>query len=247
MNTDRILGLRALWKEAFGDSDAFLDSFFSTAFSPEGYHCLTDTGVPASALYWLPCTLDGRPMAYVYAVATKESHRGRGLCRQLMEETHEILKRQGYQGVILVPAKRELFSLYGKLGYRTCCACREFTCHAGDNAVPLQALDAGEYARLRRQALPEGGVIQEGATLRFLQEQLSFYTADGCLLAAAVENGVFVCKELLGNPAAAAGILRALGHKQGSFRVPGPGRDFAMFLPLSEDCPVPRWFGLALD
>ena len=28
-------GLRALWKEAFGDGDAFLDLFFATAFARE--------------------------------------------------------------------------------------------------------------------------------------------------------------------------------------------------------------------
>ena len=31
---NEIPGLRQLWQEAFGDADAFLDSFFQTAFSP---------------------------------------------------------------------------------------------------------------------------------------------------------------------------------------------------------------------
>lgn len=247
MNTDRILGLRALWKEAFGDSDQFLDSFFSTAFAPERYHCLLDGDKPVSALYWLPCHLDGRPIAYIYAVATAESHRGQGLCRQLMSETHEILKQHGYHGAILVPATPELFDLYRKFGYRTCCTCREFTCDAGKDIVSLQPLDANEYARLRRKMLPEGSVLQEGDTLRFLQEQLSFYAGDGILLAATTEEVGLVCKELLGNSDAAAGIVRALGFSQGRFRTPGPGRNFAVFLPLMEDCPSPRWFGLALD
>ena len=30
----QISGLRALWKEAFGDSDVFLDAFFAHGFSP---------------------------------------------------------------------------------------------------------------------------------------------------------------------------------------------------------------------
>ncbi|MBQ4641620.1 MAG: GNAT family N-acetyltransferase [Oscillospiraceae bacterium] len=247
MNTDRIFSLRTLWKEAFGDTDVFLDSFFSTAFSPDRYHCLLDNNIPVSALYWLPCSLESRSIAYVYAIATKETHRGQGLCHRLMEETHQILQQQGYEGAILVPANPELFSLYGKLGYRVFCTCWEFVCEAADTSVPLRTLNVQDYACLRTKMLPKGGVTQEDCTLRFLQEQLSFYAGDGFLLAATVEDGVLFCKELLGDTSLAAEIIRTLGCSRGRFRTPGSGRDFAMFLPLTEDCPTPEWFGLALD
>lgn len=247
MNTKDIAGLRRLWQAVFGDTDGFLDSFFRWAFSPERCHDLEEDGVPVSALYWLPCTLNGRSLAYVYAVATAETHRGRGLCRQLMTETHEILKQQGYAGAILVPATPELFDLYGKLGYRTCCTCREFTCQAAETGAKLQQLDAQAYARRRAAFLPEGGVVQEGAALDFLQEQARFYGSDICVLTAVLDGDMLVCKEFLGDISAAGSIVKALGCSRGSFRTPGPGRDFAMFLPFTEDCPKPGWFGLALD
>ncbi len=247
MNTDTLTGLRQLWQASFGDSDANLDCFFRTAFSPDWCHYLEKDGAPVSALYWLPCSLDERNIAYLYAIATNEAFRGQGLCRQLMIETHEILKSQGYAGAILVPAEQGLFDLYRKFGYRVCCVCREFTCDAGESAVALRSVDTDEYARLRAEYLPRGGVLQEGVTLRFLQEQASFYVGEGFLLAAAKQGDTLICPELLGDASAAAGIVRSLGCCQGSFRTPGPGRDFAMFLPFAEDCPVPRWFGLALD
>ena len=34
-NENLIPGLRELWKKAFGDTDEFLDLFFSTAYSPD--------------------------------------------------------------------------------------------------------------------------------------------------------------------------------------------------------------------
>ena len=247
MNTDTLAGLRQLWQASFGDTDAELDRFFGAAFSPDRCHYLEQGGAVVSALYWLPCTLEGRSMAYLYAIATAEEMRGQGLCRQLMTETHEILKSKGYAGAILVPAEPALFTLYRKFGYRVCCACREFTCDDGESAVALRSVDTDEYARLRAEYLPRGGVLQEGVTLRFLQEQASFYAGKRFLLTAAKQGDTLICQELLGDVSAAAGIVRSLGCCQGSFRTPGPGRDFTMFLPFAEDCPVPRWFGLALD
>lgn len=247
MNTDLIAGLRQLWQASFGDSDVELDRFFSTSFSPDRCHYLEKDGAPVSALYWLPCTLEGRNIAYLYAIATDAIFRGQGLCRQLMAEAHEILQQQGYAGAILVPAEPGLFDLYRKFGYRVCCTCREFSCDVGEPGLELRSLAADEYARLRAEYLPRGSVLQEGVTLQFLQEHASFYVGDGFLLTAATQGDMLICRELLGDPSAAAGIVRSLGCSHGSFRTPGPGRDFAMYLPLAEACPIPRWFGLALD
>ena len=67
--------LRQLWRQAFGDTDAFLDIFFSTAFSPERCRCVLADGAVA-ALYWFSCQSDGQPLAYLYAVATSQKFRG---------------------------------------------------------------------------------------------------------------------------------------------------------------------------
>ena len=44
-----ISGLRQLWKEAFGDTDGFLDAFFSTGFSPERCLYAGEGGTVAAA------------------------------------------------------------------------------------------------------------------------------------------------------------------------------------------------------
>ena len=62
--------LRQLWQEAFGDSDAFLDSFFSLSFAPERCRCVTEENHVTAALYWFDCSCHGGKMAYLYAVAT---------------------------------------------------------------------------------------------------------------------------------------------------------------------------------
>lgn len=242
-----IAKLRALWQEAFGDSAETLDAFFTTGFSSDRCHYLTENGELVSALYWLDCSLERKKLAYLYAVATKKAYRGRGLATRLMAETHEILKQQDYAGVILVPGEKDLFSYYEKLGYRAVTAASKFTAQQGRTPIAVKEIGATEFARLRRKYLPEGGVVQEGAALSFLQTYCKFYAGADFLMVASEENGALRAQEFLGNTAAAMGILQALGYESGTFCTPGNDRKFAMYLPLAENCPKPTYFGLALD
>lgn len=246
MNAD-IAGLRRLWQEAFGDPEEVLDAFFATGFSPNRYHCLRENDIPVSALYWFDCSLEGKKMAYIYAVATQKAYRGKGFARRLMAETCEILRSKGYAGAILVPFSQDLFAFYEKLGYRAACRVTEFSAQWADTPVKLREIDKEQYARLRRRYLPERAVVQEGKILDFLSTQAQFYEGEDFLLAAEKDTDRLIARELLGNAQAAGGILRALNLPQGQFRTPGAGRDFAVFRPLQPDCPEPVYFGLALD
>lgn len=241
-----IPSLRTLWKEAFGDSDAFLDDFFRTGFSAPRCRCIPRNGQAAAALYWFDCQFHGGKVAYLYGVATARAFRRQGLCRALLTDTHGLLEAQGYAGTILVPGTSALAAVYAPLGYRYRTQVREIFCSAGPEAVNLRPIDAAEYARLRRALLPENAVLQEGPALDFLQTQAKLYAGPHLLLAARREGDALFAPELLGNTDAAPGILRALGCAQGRFRTPGDGRPFAMFRPLKNG-PEPGYFGFAFD
>lgn len=234
--------LRSLWKEAFADSDAFLDSFFDTAFAPDRSRCIAIDGQAAAALYWFDCSCRGTAMAYIYAVATRKKQRGQGLCRALMEDTHRLLKSLGYAGCILVPGQPALRDMYEKLGYADFSGMDTVTCKA-DGTAQLRQLTAEEYQTRRGSCLPEGGVQQQ--SIDFLAAYASFYAGEDFLLAATENGDALTGLELLGNAAAAPAILGALGKEDGSFRVPGAA-PFAMYHPLS-DAPAPGYFGLAFD
>ena len=242
-----IAELKKLWQEAFGDSDETLNAFFAHGFSEDRFLCIQEDGVPVCALYWFDCELDGQKLAYLYAVATAKSHRGKGLASRLMAQAHTRLKEQGYAGVILVPGSDDLFAFYEKMGYRAATTVTEFSCDWADRSVPVLELTSGEYARLRRAFLPRGGVLQEGATISYLQAQMHFYAGKDVLLCATMQEDTLLVQEFLGNPQAAPHILRALGAPKGTFRTVGAGRAFSMLLPLQADCPAPAYFGLALD
>lgn len=247
MKRDLPAPLRRLWKEAFGDTDAFLDLFARTAYSPARCRTLTDGTDVLAALYWFDCTVHGRRAAYLYAVATAKAHRGRGLCRTLMEDTHRHLAAHGYAYSILVPGDASLFQLYAKLGYKPFGGIREISCPAAEGDLPLSVIGGKEYARLRRQYLPDGAAVQEGENLAFLAAQASLYKGDGFLLAARREGAHLRGIELLGKTDACAQIVHVLGCQTGVFRTVGTD-SFAMYRPLTKEALVPpSYFGLAFD
>lgn len=242
--------LRSLWQEAFGDDDSYLDLFFSTAFSPSRCRCAVEDGKVTAALHWLDCACRGRKLAYIYAVATGEPFRGRGIATKLLEDTHSHLARLGYEGTVLVPGEAPLFRFYEKLGYRVCSRITDFVCTGAADEVQLRRVDAQDFARQRRELLAlleEGAVIQEGESLALLEAQCDFYAGQNFVLAAKPQGDVLVGLELLGDPQTAPGIVQTLGFREGRFRTRGTERDFAMFRPLVPNAEAPTYFGLAFD
>lgn len=245
---EHIPALRALWREAFGDSEDFLDLFDQTAFSPDRCRCVIDDGEPIAALYWFDCECRGERMAYLYAIATAQAHRGKGLCSALMEDTHHHLTAFGYVGTILVPSEKSLFDFYARLGYQAFGGIGEITCTASSEETQLRQMDTQEYASLRQKLLPKGSVIQEKENLRFLQAQATLCAGDDFSLAFRLEGDTLFGIELLGNIEKAPSILHTLGVTNGQFRVPKMERPFAMYRALCDDALTPpTYFGLAFD
>lgn len=243
----QIPGLRALWKEAFGDSDVFLDAFFTHGFSPRRCRCITENDAVLAALYWFEATCDDSRFAYLYAIATAKSHRGRGLFKMLLADTVKTLKEEGVDGILLVPENEDLSRMYEKSGFTACTAVDIFEAAAGGEKMEMREIGPAEFACLRRQLLPKAAVIQEGETLAFLASQCHFWAGADFLATGQIYDGKLVCMEFLGDRTAAAGLLRALGAPEGTFRAPGEEHPFAYMMPLHCGCTRPEYFGLALD
>ena len=243
--------LRELWREAFGDDDTFLGCFYTAGYAPGRCRVAVEGDALAAAAYWFDVSCRGQKMAYLYGVATAKAFRGRGICHALMADIHTLLKEAGYAGTVLVPAKPELRRLYAGMGYADFGGRRIISCPGGE-AVPVHMVSIPRYEQRRRALLPEGGIEQPGAGTAFLPSLMGLYEGEDFLLAAWPANGTLIAAELLGDPAAAPGIVTALGAKQGRFPVPGGENrpdtlPFAMFRPLTENAQPPAYFGLAFD
>ena len=228
--------LRELFTEAFGDKD-FTDLFFGRGYSRS--RCLgAYDGELLAALHWFDCTLDGEKAAYIYGIASFRHCRGRGIGSELIRSALEKLQELGYRHILLVPAGESLFGYYERFGFRAVSTIREMEIGAGET-LPIRRLTVSEYAAARRKLLPERALLQEGPCLEILSGYADFYAA-GETIAAVTGDMIW---ELLGDEAAAPGLIAALGLDKATVRMPGPGRPFAMALGGAWEC----YLGLALD
>lgn len=239
--------LRGLWKEAFGDTDAFLDLFFGLAYDPARCRCICTQDRVTAALYWLDVSLHGQKFAYIYAVATAADCRGQGLCRQLMRETAALLTAKGYHGALLVPQDEGLRTMYGRMGYRNCAPMEEFFCAAGDMPLSVREITAEEYAALRPAHLPEGSIRPGSEVLALLTALARFYAGDGFLAAVSREPEHLRILEYLGSREQLPGLIAALGATEATVRSPGGKAPFAMYLSLKPECKAPVYYPFALD
>lgn len=151
---EHLPALRRIWQQAFGDSDSFLDSFYETGFAFERCRCVFLNGSPVAAVYLFDGMWENRKAAYLYALAVEEAHRGQGLSRLLLTDTHAALRREGYGIAILEPATEALRAYYERMGYRLFGSRQEKTVCQGREAVACSRLGCLGYEEKRRQLLP---------------------------------------------------------------------------------------------
>ena len=246
-NEKHIPELKALWKQAFGDSEEYIDAFFEKSFSKERCLLVEQEGKAVSVLYWFDCEYQGKKIAFLYAISTDKDFRGKGICSALIESAHQHLTSLEYSGAILVPANKKLFDFYKRFGYKQTCYISEFSAVAS-NPIDIRKIDIAEYAMLRKRYLGDGCVLQEGENLDFLEIQSELYAGEDFVLALENENGKIFGTELLGNTERAGEILASLGSAEASFRTIGKEKPFALWLPLKDaNLPCPEYFGLAFD
>lgn len=246
-SADQIPALRRLWQQAFGDTDAFLDGFFATGFSPDRCRCIIEEDIPIAALYWFDCAWQGKKLAYIYAVATEKDLRGQGLCRVLMENTHLCLKLKGYAGAVLVPGTPGLADMYRKFGYKSFCPAENTTVAAAGSAISVSKVSAQEYAQKRLAYLPENAVNHGPESFDFLSTFCDFYAGDHFLFCAAREENTIYIQEFLGDTEKIPGILTALQAEKAQVRLPGGNQPFAMYHAFIDSADIPAYFGIALD
>ena len=117
-NTTKTNECRRLWKEVFGDSNEFISSFINGFYSEENMLCIERDSRVVSMLHVVPFELDGKKVAYIYAVATDADARGQGLATKLIRQAIEKTKAEGYKAIFTLPADDMLREFYSKFGFK---------------------------------------------------------------------------------------------------------------------------------
>ena len=174
-------GISSLWQEAFGDSPEAVSYFFKS-FPDCISYVADDGGEVVSMVHALPQVLSpDTPAAYVYAVATRRSHRGKGLCRELMAFAEGDLRSRGFACAVLTPGELGLFDYYEGLGYRVAFTRRRVPF---DGGTPISL---SEYLSRREALLTGPHMVYDRATLAYAADVygLTFYETDTGIAAAA--------------------------------------------------------------
>ena len=162
-------GIVALWQEAFHETPS-LPECISFVAEQEG-----ETVAMLHALPQRFRTSRDRKAAYLYAIATKKTHRGQGLCRGLMAYAESVLDADC---CVLVPASESLFGFYESLGYETAFT-RRRTAFTGGEEIP-----EAEYLTLREQLLPMAHMVYEDLSYAKKVYGLKFYKTEAGICAA---------------------------------------------------------------
>lgn len=111
---------KALWKQAFGDSDAFIDWYFENKV-PAGQSLGVFDGGLVSVVHMIPYTISvqHRPLktAFIAGAATDRARRGEGLMRTLLRESLALMRRQGILLTHLYPFNHGFYERLGWAAY----------------------------------------------------------------------------------------------------------------------------------
>ena len=104
---------RNLWRICFGDSEQFMDWFFSERFFPEFSSCLLEDGVIMSALQSYPLHIRIRnrivPVSMLAGVSTHPERNGRGYMKQIFAHYMQRVRASGIPIAIHTPAHLTTF------------------------------------------------------------------------------------------------------------------------------------------
>ncbi len=115
---------KALWHNTFGDSEEYIEKFFSFYFKKGNFFHIEENGKLLSMLFAthhrLKINEEILPIAYIGSICTLKEERGKGLATQLIKKAEEDLKNLGKKGFILIAAHEGLVPFYEKMGYQLC-------------------------------------------------------------------------------------------------------------------------------
>lgn len=184
--------LVSLWQEAFLETDADARFYFAHRHQDQNMLVHEENGLVTGMLSMLPITLvvgnNRMPARYVFAVATRISHRGQGISTRLLHKAHEVMMAEGSAASVLVPAEPSLFAYYEKRGY-----------------APRFDLDQVDVKVTDIADIAVAGQITPCTALEYMQQRDAYF-ADGYLFAQWDEPALGYIKH--GNEHAGGGMVK---------------------------------------
>lgn len=256
--------LKELWKSAFREKDQAIELFFKRIYTPDICFVALFDNKPVSMLYLLNTSVNGKKACYLYAAATRQDFRGRGIMRGLVDfalsHTDALL-------CATLPASEGLYDFYSGLGFEalTCesaCISRKELCALAE-PYGIQELVVEAYCGLRNSVLKNNFLFWNNNHIDFAFDYYSLYGAKviksnyGYAIAFE-ENNICTVSELICNdhalPKLFTHLLGAVSCDTFKFHLPrnrnifpSKPEKYGMVRCLSDFRPDNIYMGLTLD
>ena len=108
----------ALWSEVFGDEQQDIEDFFVRLYDPALTFTHSFDNQTVAMLHIIPLQSETENIAYIYAVATKEQFRGRGIASALLTSALRTIEQGRFHRAMLIPADQTSAKFYERFGFR---------------------------------------------------------------------------------------------------------------------------------
>ncbi len=109
--------MRDMWHEIFGDDYSEIDAFL-VGHSDAIPLIHKEQGRVVWMLFVVPLQMWGKRVAYIYAVATREEYRGRGIASKLLAEALQLIEKSNhFDMAALIPSSTDSKRLYMRIGF----------------------------------------------------------------------------------------------------------------------------------
>ena len=178
-NESDLRELKKLWLRCFDDSEKAVELFFERNKNICNAYLAAEGEKTAAAVYFINCALNGKKAHYLCGAATLPEFRKRGIMSRLIEYALNDAESRGDVFSVLLPANRELYDFYGRLGYKPCCS----VCGAvfdrseleSDCADELKAAESSDFERIQLECRKNNFLLQNNNFIGFAKEYYSCY------------------------------------------------------------------------
>ncbi len=232
--------IKNVYNACFPNEEKFCDWFYDNFFNSINVIVYRYKGKIAGMAAELVYSVAGLgEVTYLYSVATLPQYRGQGICRDILEKSHSEDMARGRAASVLIPASKELFDFYGRLGYKSAFYINKKEIFAAQCNGRLEECSPKEMDLLYEKELKDILHIKRGEKYFKCMTDMYRKFGGGCLglyfgseLAGycfySSENGKVTFDEVMGRQEAAGQALNRLGIEKAMAKMPFGGDEFGM-------------------
>ncbi len=152
---DDIPELKHIWHVCFGDSDAYIDTFFEHLFIPSQTVVACINSRVAGVVYMLKAKLLEHDFMYGYAIGVLPEHRGKDICKTMLYTIRDLSEKENFV-FGLHPANYKLYTFYKRIGLNDLFQLKNVNASdfKGENDIVLSDVTADEYFKFRKASFP---------------------------------------------------------------------------------------------